>query len=54
MGVNNELLWCYPSELKHFCQVTDKQVIVMGRKTFETVPQSLLKDRIPVVFLGTS
>lgn len=39
--------WHYPSELDHFRQVTDKQVIVMGRKTFETIPQNILK---PIVF----
>ncbi|TNK93943.1 dihydrofolate reductase [Wolbachia endosymbiont of Leptopilina clavipes] len=50
IGINNDLPWRYPSEFKHFCQVTDKQIIVMGRKTFETVPQSILKNRTPIVF----
>ncbi|WP_341819995.1 dihydrofolate reductase [Wolbachia endosymbiont (group A) of Cydia strobilella] len=50
IGINNGLPWHYPSELDHFRQVTDKQVIVMGRKTFETMSQNILKDRIPVVF----
>ncbi|QOD38241.1 dihydrofolate reductase [Candidatus Wolbachia massiliensis] len=50
IGIDNGLPWHYPSELEHFHQVTDKQVIVMGRKTFETMPQNILKDRIPVVF----
>ncbi|NSM56644.1 dihydrofolate reductase [Wolbachia endosymbiont of Atemnus politus] len=50
IGVNNGLPWHYPSELEHFRQVTDKQVIVMGRKTFETIPQNILKDRTPIVF----
>jgi dihydrofolate reductase len=50
VGINNGLPWHYPSELDHFHQVTDKQVIVMGRKTFETMPQNILKDRIPIVF----
>lgn len=47
IGINNRLPWHYPSELDHFRQVTDKQVIVMGRKTFETIPQNILK---PIVF----
>ncbi|RDD35706.1 Dihydrofolate reductase [Wolbachia endosymbiont of Cylisticus convexus] len=50
IGINNDLPWHYPSEFKHFCQVTDKQVIIMGRKTFETIPQSVLKNRTPIVF----
>ncbi|MGL9758752.1 MAG: dihydrofolate reductase [Wolbachia sp.] len=47
IGINNRLPWHYPSELDHFRHVTDKQVIVMGRKTFETIPQNILK---PIVF----
>ncbi|UPA55580.1 dihydrofolate reductase [Wolbachia pipientis] len=47
IGINNGLPWHYPSELDHFRQVTDKQVMVMGRKTFETIPQNILK---PIVF----
>ncbi|WP_174516083.1 dihydrofolate reductase [Wolbachia endosymbiont of Cardiocondyla obscurior] len=50
IGINNGLPWHYPSELDHFRQVTDKQVIVMGRKTFETMPQDILGNRIPIVF----
>ncbi len=50
IGINNGLPWHYPSELDHFRQVTDKQVIVMGRKTFETMPQDILANRIPIVF----
>lgn len=50
IGINNGLPWHYPSELEHFRQVTDKQVIVMGRKTFEAIPQNILKNRVPVVF----
>ncbi len=50
IGINNGLPWHYPSELDHFRQGTEKQVIVMGRKTFETMPQDILGNRIPVVF----
>ncbi|QKX02219.1 dihydrofolate reductase [Wolbachia endosymbiont of Dirofilaria (Dirofilaria) immitis] len=50
IGVNNRLPWHYLSELEHFRQVTDKQIVVMGRKTFETIPQGVLKDRTPIIF----
>lgn len=50
IGINNGLPWNYPSELDHFRRVTCGQIIVMGRKTFETMPQKILKDRISVVF----
>ncbi|QKX00998.1 dihydrofolate reductase [Wolbachia endosymbiont of Dipetalonema caudispina] len=50
IGENNKLPWCYPSELRHFLQITNRQIIVMGRKTFATMPKSILKDRTSIVF----
>ncbi|MDG7056033.1 MAG: dihydrofolate reductase [Wolbachia endosymbiont of Meromenopon meropis] len=50
IGINNKLPWHYPNDLKHFYQLTDKQVIIMGRKTFETMPKNMLKDRVSIVF----
>ncbi|QKX01645.1 dihydrofolate reductase [Wolbachia endosymbiont of Cruorifilaria tuberocauda] len=50
IGVSNGLPWHYPSELSHFHQTTYKKTIVMGRKTFGTMPQSVLKNRTPIIF----
>ncbi len=50
IGKDGGLPWHYPDELDHFCTLTRGHVVVMGRKTFEIMPDVLLKERIPVVF----
>lgn len=50
IGKNGLLPWNYPEELNHFRRVTDGHVIVMGRKSFESTPQSLLENRTAIVF----
>jgi len=51
-GVNNRIPWQCPQDLKHFNRITTdsfvKNVMVMGRKTFESLPKKL-EDRIHVV-----
>ena len=50
VGKNNGLPWHYPSELVHFKKTTRGQVLIMGRKTFETTPQSHLQKCTCLVF----
>jgi dihydrofolate reductase len=50
IGIDNRLPWYCPSDLDNFRRVTYGQVVVMGRKTFETIPRYILTDRIPIVF----
>lgn len=50
IGIDNRLPWHYQDELDNFRQLTHGQVVVMGRKTFETMPQSVLTDCTPIVF----
>lgn len=38
IGLNNQLLWHSKSELEHFKQLTLGKPIIMGRKTFESLP----------------
>ena len=38
MGLKNTLPWSMPSDLKHFKQTTLGGVLIMGRKTFESLP----------------
>ena len=38
IGVENRLPWHLPADLRHFKQVTMGKPILMGRKTFETLP----------------
>lgn len=43
IGHGNELLWRIPDDLKRFKQLTLGHPIIMGRKTFESILQSLGK-----------
>ena len=49
IGKDNALLWHIRAELQHFKQVTLGNVLLMGRKTVESLPQPL-KGRIVVEF----
>lgn len=50
IGLNGRLLFPISSDLKRFKQLTTKKIIIMGRKTFESLPGSKpLPDRINIV-----
>ena len=49
IGDKGTLLWHVPGDLKYFREITDKQIIVMGRKTYESLPNGPLPNRINVV-----
>jgi dihydrofolate reductase len=41
IGKNNDLLYSFPSDLKRFKALTSGHTIVMGRKTWESLPKKL-------------
>ncbi len=41
LGINNQLLWNLPSDLKHFRDTTSGHPVIMGRKTFESIGRPL-------------
>ena len=41
IGVDNQLPWHLPSDLRYFKQVTMGKPVVMGRKTFESIGRPL-------------
>ncbi|MBY0474450.1 MAG: dihydrofolate reductase [Nitrosomonas sp.] len=41
IGKNNQLPWHIPADLKHFKFLTMGQIIVMGRKTYESIGRPL-------------
>ncbi len=41
IGLNNQLPWRLPADLKHFKQVTMGKPIVMGRKTWDSIGRPL-------------
>lgn len=50
IGKNNDLLYHLSQDMKFFKQMTIGKVVVMGRKTFESLPgKQPLKDRTNVV-----
>lgn len=50
LGQNNQLLIHIPEDLKHFKKVTEGKVVVMGRKTAESLPNGKpLPNRVNIV-----
>lgn len=43
LGKDNQLIWHFPQDLKFFKEQTKGHTIVMGRKTFESLPGMLPK-----------
>lgn len=41
LGKGNALLWDIPEDMKHFRETTRGHVVVMGRKTFESIGRPL-------------
>lgn len=41
LGKNNDLIWKLKGDLKFFKDLTTNHIIVMGRKTFESLPKML-------------
>lgn len=49
IGYKGGLLYYLPADLKHFKNLTTGHTIVMGRKTFESLPKGALPNRRNVV-----
>ena len=49
IGLNNEIPWKCPEDLRFFKQMTENNIVVMGRKTWESLPHRPLKNRINLV-----
>jgi dihydrofolate reductase len=49
IGKNGDLLCYLPNDLRHFRQITEHHTIVMGRKTFESLPKGALPNRRNIV-----
>ena len=41
IGKNNTLLWNIPEDLKNFKKITEGHTVVMGRKTWESLPEKV-------------
>ena len=51
IGKDNKLPWHYPQDLKHFQETTMGSIVVMGRKTWDSLPDNMkpLPGRINMV-----
>ena len=49
IGHENKIPWHIPEDLKRFRDITKNGVVVMGRKTYESLPGGPLKNRINIV-----
>ena len=49
IGKDNQLLYYLPNDLKRFKQLTTGHTIIMGRKTFDSLPKGALPNRRNIV-----
>jgi dihydrofolate reductase len=49
IGKDNQLLWHIPADLKRFKQLTTGHTMVMGKRTFESLPIRPLPNRRSIV-----
>lgn len=53
IGYKNELLCHIKEDLKYFKRLTTKNVVVMGRKTWDSLPKKPLPNRINIVITNS-
>lgn len=49
-GKEGHLPWKVPRELEYFRALTRGATVVMGRKTYESIPARFLEERLAIVF----
>jgi len=54
IGYQNKLLFWLPNDLKRFKMLTTGHTIIMGRKTFESLPKGALPNRRNIVLSSNS
>lgn len=54
IGKNNTLPWHLPADLKHFKELTTGGTVIMGRNTWESIPEKFrpLPNRLNIVLTG--
>lgn len=49
IGLGNTMPWHLPADMKHFRSLTVGHTVLMGRRTFDSLPKGALPDRRNVV-----
>ncbi|MBI5542023.1 MAG: dihydrofolate reductase [Bacteroidia bacterium] len=49
IGKNNQLLWHISDDLKHFKKITSGHPVIMGKKTYESLPFKPLPNRENII-----
>jgi dihydrofolate reductase len=49
LGSNNELLWHIPGDLRRFKNLTTGRTVIMGKKTWESLPKRPLAGRTNII-----
>ncbi len=49
MGLDNQMPWHLPADLQHFKRLTTGHTIIMGRKTYQSLPNGALPNRRNIV-----
>lgn len=49
IGRDGDLPWSLPADMKFFKDITMDGVVVMGRKTYESIPNPPLKNRVNII-----
>lgn len=49
LGKNNDLIWHFKEDMKFFKETTTGHTVIMGRKTFESLPKALPNRRNIVI-----
>ena len=53
IGKKNTIPWHLPNDLKRFKRLTSEQVVVMGRRTWDSLPKKPLPNRINIIVSST-
>lgn len=54
LGKNNDLIWHFKEDMKFFKETTTGHTVIMGRKTFESLPKALPNRRNIVITTNDS
>ena len=49
LGINNDLIWHFKEDMQFFKKTTTGSTVIMGRKTFESLPKALPNRRNIVI-----